>query len=214
MAKSEKPIRRAIAVGATAIGSFKTIEEVPLGEGFAATVNGLVVNGTPAFERWAPIHKPLTVIERGSPFAVGDWIRYGEAHYGELASQMIDPSLGWSEKTIKNYVWISERISFERRRMDRLGIAHHQAVAALTAAQQTKWLAKAAADDEEEPWTVARLKKAIAQGGDAPATDWYVLVGPLKSGHAQEELMARLEGQKLAVKAITRRRVKKKEAAA
>ena len=215
MSKSSE-LKRSFAVAGTAIGAVKVVEKIPLSPNFGASVNGLEVTGNPKFEDWAPIHKPLTVIEKGSPFAVGDWILYGEAHFGELASQMIDPDLGWSLKTINGYKAVAERVTKDRRRMDRLTYTHHRMVAHMTAQQQEKWLKLAAADEEPEPWPVSRLAKSIKAGEPQPPTMWYVLVGPLKSGQIQDELMQRLEHEGLIVKAITRhgqKSIKKKTAA-
>lgn len=214
-AASGKEPKRAIAVGRTAIDTCQTIVAVEVGPGFRATVNGLDIDGTPDFPAWETAIRNLPVVEKGSPFAIGDAIRYGEARFGERAAQAYGPEQGWSEKTVGVYTWLSERIPSENRRMDRLGIRHHMLVAKLTSAKQRLWLTRAAADGEEKSWTVARLRKAIEEGQDVPPSVWYVLVGPLASGQIQSDLMDRLEAEKLPVKAIERRKkVATKEPAA
>jgi hypothetical protein len=197
-----------MVLGATAMSVATEIDEsVPVSKGFKATVNGLVWEGRPSFEAWATAMKTLRVVERGSQFALGDGVIYGEDRYGEQASQVLDVTEGWSEKTIAIYKWLAERIPKDVRRMDRLGIAHHLAVATLTAAKQKHWLTLAADDEMARPWTVARLKQALREGEDLPATDFYVLVR-CETGQMQSDLMDRLEAEGLTVKAVTRRQRK------
>lgn len=210
MAKKKAAVKRGIQLGATALSMTKEIELVPLSEGFKADVNGLTVEGSPKFGDWAAVGKTLRVLERGAQFALGDFVRYGEDRFGEQAAQVLDAADGWSEKTIGIYSWLASRIVKADRRMDRLGVAHHLAVATLSTAKQRLWLAKAAADDEELPWTVGRLKAALKAGEDLPPSDWFVIVR-CKSGQQQSDLLDRLEREGFSAKASTRRRRKKEE---
>jgi len=204
------PKRRGIALGQTALALQTVPEEaVPVGKGFKAGVNGLVVEGRPSFESWAATGKTLRVIEKGAQFAIGDFLNYGEDRFNERASQVIDASEGWSERTCSVYRWLSTRIAKADRRMDRLTIAHHLLVAALSPAKQRSWLAKAA-DDEGEPWTVSRLRKAIAEGEDAPISAFWVLV-LCTSASDQETFMGQMETAGRTTKAVVRRSRKKIE---
>lgn len=200
---------RGIALGQTALAMTATIEAVPIGvDGFAVTVNGLVVNGHPAYEEWEAAGNALRVQEKASPFALGDFLNLCEEALGEMAAQIVDYSSGWSERTCANYRWLAQRIPPERRRMDRLGIKHHQLVAALGPAQQRKWLEAAAADKEDEPWTAARLRAAIAEGEDKPPLAFWVLVA-CESAEDQTALLAKMEHQGRTAKAVMRRKPKK-----
>lgn len=212
MAKKQQTVprkpaaRRSISLGATAMAvSVGMLEEVPIADGFKTTVNGLVIDGDPGFDAWAQAGQTLRVVEKGAQFAIGDFVLYGEAKYGEQAAQVLDASDGWSLSTIRNYAWLAERIPASARRMDRLGIRHHQLVASLSAAKQRDWLERAAADEEEQPWTVARLKAAIESGEDAAPTAFYVLV-TCETLERQKEILARLETQGLKCKAIEKRK--------
>lgn len=203
-----EPKRRSISPGQTALTftpSVSADESVRLAPSFAATVNGLIVTGDPAFNAWQLPGKKLRVMERGSQFAIGDYANQLEERFGELAAQILDASEGWNLKTLNVYRWVASRIALGDRRMDRLGIKHHVLVAALTPAKQRGWLTRAACDDEAKPWTTARLAAALREGEDLPPSDWYVLVGPLSSGQVQDELMERLEAESLGVRAVTRR---------
>ncbi len=209
MAKKEP--RRGIQLGATAMGlPTSPSETVPVGRGFKAGVNGLDVEGSPTFEAWAETGKMLRVVERGAQFAIGDFLNYGEDRFSERASQVIDASEGWSEKTCSVYRWLASRITKANRRMDRLSVAHHLLVAALTPAKQKHWLTKAAATGEDLPWTVARLRAAMRDGEDLPQTAWWCLVLCESEGD-QTTFQQAMEAQGRTCKAVMRRVRKKKE---
>ena len=204
------PKRRAITLGQTALGLPPVPDEtVVVGKGFKAGVNGLDIAGRPSFDAWAATGRTLRVIEKGAQFAIGDFLNYGEDRFGERASQIIDASEGWSEKTCSVYRWLSARIAKADRRMDRLTIAHHLLVAALSPAKQRQWLTSAAADGEE-PWTVARLKAAIGNGDDAPPSAFWLLV-LCESESDQSALEAQLQAQGRTTKAVVRRARKSDE---
>lgn len=208
-AKTE-PIR-GIMLGSTALsvlGPTAASSPVQISKGFRATVNGLVLEGQPSYDQALVAGTALRVFERSAPFALGDFVLYVEDKFGAAASQILDAENGWSLKTIAAYSWLAKKVPLARRRMDRLGVRHHMLVAVLTAKQQEYWLTKAAADDEEEPWTVKRLKDAIEDGGDVLPTAWWVLV-EAKNEDDQRALMETLEKQGRSVKATSRRGKKK-----
>lgn len=207
MAKSESmPARRAIAVGMTAMSiSSDPAKAVVVGRGFRATVNGLNVDGEPSFAVAAETGERLRVMERGAQFALGDFIVYVENHFGERAAQIIDFEGGWSERTCAVYRWLATRIALADRRMDRLGVSHHLLVAPLAPAKQRHWLKQAAADEEERPWTVARLRQAIGEGADAPVTGYWCLV-LCSDAEDQTRLQEEMEKQGRTCKAVERRK--------
>jgi hypothetical protein len=189
MAKKEP--RRGIQLGQTAMGlPTQPQEMVPVSKGFKAGVNGLSWEGSPSFESWAEAGKVLRVIERGAQFAIGDFLNYGEDRFNERASQVIDASEGWSEKTCSVYRWLASRIAQANRRMDRLTIAHHLLVAALTPSRQKHWLTRAA--------------------DDAPVTAWWCLVLCTDQGD-QTTFQNAMEAQGRTCKAVMKRDRKKKE---
>jgi len=178
-------------------------DSVALAPGFGLTVNGLVVSGAPTLSEAGAAGTVLLVAERASQFAIGDFVNYVEDRFGEQASQIIDEGSGWSLKTVQVYAWLAKRIAPGVRRMDRLGIRHHMLVAGLSPGRQREWLNRAA-DDQDGPWTVARLAKALKENGDAIETAWWVLVAT-SGAEDQAALMSMLEGQGRSVKALTRR---------
>lgn len=209
MAKAKKEPRRAIAVGQTAMSVLPpTVEAIQLAQGFSATINGLEITGTPPIDRWSTVGTALRVLERSSQFAIGDFLNAIEELLGEASAQVVDYSEGWSEKTCAIYKWLAARVPKEVRRMDRLGIRHHLLVAALTPAKQKQWLTKAAADNEEKPWTVKRLQDALKEGEDLPPAAYWVLVGA-NSVDDQLALQGQLEAQGRTCKALVRRERRK-----
>lgn len=208
-----KPSVRGIQLGNTAISTLSPtdVRPVPLeAPGFCVTVNGLIVDGDPDIVAAQQAGDVLRTTEKAGPFALGDFINYVETRFGEMASQIIDFESGWSEKTCKIYSWLAGRISPGIRRMDRLGIKHHLLVATLSPAKQEHWLNKASADDAEEPWTAAQLKKALEEGEpDLPETFW-VLVSATSMAD-QSALQAQFEALGRSCKAVVRRERKKKE---
>lgn len=158
---------------------------------FTLEPNGLTVEGRPQYEEWAELGGVLAVMECGLAFLVGDWLRYGEDRYGEQAAQVID-ARSWSPETVRAYRWLADKVPVENRMLHRgLTIKHHMVVAALPVAQQRKWL-REALNNGGEPWTVARLKAAIRDGGDQPVTAWYILVD-CGSQRKRDELLKQLE---------------------
>jgi hypothetical protein len=181
-----------------------SVDAVDIAPGFKAGINGLSVEGRPDYDMWAYTIRTLRVVEKGAQFAIGDAAEYGEARYGERASQVLDASEGWSEKTLAIYRWVARSVSAGVRRMDRLTFTHHQEVAALPPLKQKYWL-DLAADSEEEPWTVVRLRAAIRDNGDLPVTAWFVLVACTSAAH-QSRVIRKLEGEGLTCKATVSRR--------
>lgn len=211
---AKRTLRRAIALGGRSVLDSDTVERVPLGvEGFEVTLNGLVVKGRQGFERCAKAGAALRVKAHASPFAIGDFILYVEQHLGEAASQIIDYSEGWNEKTCKVYRWVAERVAPERRRMDRLTYKHHEIVAKLSPAQQQRWLRQAANDGEEKAWTTGQLRAAMQAGGEVVEESWWVLVR-CESAADQEKFMDSMTSSNRSCKAVVRRAKKAREAAA
>lgn len=198
--------RRAITLGQTALSMLPSDEREPvaIGRGFRATVNGLVVTGRPTLAQAGAVGNRLRVLERGAQFVLGDLFNYCEQRFGDDMWQVFDAAEGWSLKTIQVYSWLAARVAPAVRRMDRLTIRHHLAVATLAPVLQQKWLAKAAADDEEQPWTVKRLVDAMREGEDLPATAWWALV-LCQDAADQTVFLASMEAAGRSCKAVVRR---------
>lgn len=107
------------------------------------------------YDAWERAGQLLGQIGRASSWWAGDWLTYGERHFGEQYAQGVSV-LGYSNNTIRNWQWVCERVPINRR-VSALGFAHHQAVAALEPDEQDAMLADAWANG----WSVAELKRQI-----------------------------------------------------
>ncbi|KKL48072.1 hypothetical protein LCGC14_2329150 [marine sediment metagenome] len=88
-------------------------------------------------------------------FALGDWLNYGSAKYGEKYAQAIEET-PYTYGTLRNYAYVAGKIELSRRN-DRLSFAHHSEVAKLDAAQQDAWLDLAV----DENLTTRQLRQSI-----------------------------------------------------
>jgi len=178
-------------------------------ECFQISPNGLRVFGHPKFGQWEKLAQALRLANGGVQFAIGDMVEQAEGLLHEEASQIIDAA-DWDRRTVEEYRWVARNVPYGVRRMDKLGIRHHQLVAkeSIPVEQKAHWL-NLAADSADGPWTVARMRQAMIDGGDTPVTQLWVLVSAQDSSD-QAGLMALLESQGRSVKAVTRRGRKEK----
>jgi ribosome modulation factor len=155
---------------------------------FCFSPTGMRVIGDPTMEEWGEVGQALAVFCRGIQLCVGDWLRYGEDRYGELAAQYID-SRDWSDSTIRVYRWLSEKIPHENR-FESLSVGHYMATASLPPAQQHDLLETAASDG----WTVAQCKdraKELLPLHTPAASAYWVTVGVVDVSQ-QRDLIERL----------------------
>ena len=107
------------------------------------------------FEKWESIGKTLRRVQGCVMWWIGDWVRWGEAQYGEKYSQALDET-DYAYGTIANSVWVCGQIEASRRR-EELSFGHHQEVAKLEAGLQNSWLKMAV----DEKWSVKDLRAAM-----------------------------------------------------
>lgn len=138
--------------------------------GYTITEVGLVIMDELPLEAYERIGIVLAGLDRGIPWAVGDWMLYGErrADWGEKAAQAQDASK-ISPETALHYRWVCQRIEPFRRRPG-LTFSHHAAVAGMDPADQERLLTEA----ELNGWTVRELRRRAGEGRrpspPAPAT--------------------------------------------
>lgn len=90
---------------------------------------GMIVYGAQAGEPygdWLEFGKKLFELKQAIQWAIGDWINYGEANYGEKYAQALDAT-DISLQTLQNYAWLSKSFDTSRRR-ENLSWSHHEAV--------------------------------------------------------------------------------------
>lgn len=95
------------------------------------------------YDDWRVLGATLLSMHKGIQWWVGDWIRFGEAKYGEKYAQAMDAT-GISYGVLNNYVWVAEKFPQSSSRNERLTWSHHRVIADLpTPEARQKWLAKA-----------------------------------------------------------------------
>lgn len=78
------------------------------------------------YDDWLAFGKKLFQLKQATQWAIGDWINYGEAYYGEKYAQALDVT-EVSFRTLQNYAWLSKSFPISRRR-ENLSWSHHAAV--------------------------------------------------------------------------------------
>lgn len=118
------------------------------------------------FESWRHIGRNLKMINNSSAWWLGDWLVYGESRFpGRYRVVIEETALDY--QTLRNYAWVARRFP-PGRRHDALSLQHHAEIAALSDAEQDKWLERA----EKEKWSTRRLRKELREArelsGDMP----------------------------------------------
>jgi hypothetical protein len=124
-------------------------------EGMACTATTIQIPKDLSPERVEAALARLGAVERGTPWWIGDLLVFAGKRYGETydAAQR---ATGYGTATLKNFAWVSRKCAPARRRSD-LPWSAHRVVATLAPKEQTRWLARAAA----EKWTSSELARAL-----------------------------------------------------
>lgn len=104
---------------------------------------------------WTAHGRRLGVMGRGIGWWLGDWLRFGNAAYGERYGPAARIT-GYDRQSLMNMVYVASRIEPSRRRA-KLSWSHHAEVAALDPADQDRWLDRA----ERDRLSVRCLREAI-----------------------------------------------------
>ena len=116
----------------------------------------LTVTGTPTVVEWVQTVEKIKHW-KDSTFAwyLGDLLNYGEAHYGEMASQVMDAT-SKAYSTLRRYADTAQRVHPTRRKLT-LSFSHHWVVKDLPPDEQTKAL-----DDAEfHGWSYEELRQRL-----------------------------------------------------
>ncbi len=90
---------------------------------------------------WLAAGVSLAEFGRVNNWWVGDWIRYGNARWGEKYVEVARIT-GLDGKTLRNIAYVASRFDLSRRR-DNLTWTHHAEVAAIPPERQEEWLDRA-----------------------------------------------------------------------
>jgi hypothetical protein len=105
------------------------------------------------YAEWASMGRRLGGITRCSQWWLGDWIRYGNARYGEKYARAAALT-GYDVQSLRNMAYVASSFGDPSRRRDRLSWSHHECLASLSADQQDRWLDRS----EAERLSVADLR--------------------------------------------------------
>ena len=116
---------------------------------------------------WLRYGRRMGLLGRSVNWWIGDWLRYGNAAYGERYSRA-SRATGYDAQSLMNMVYVASRFEPERRR-EGLSWSHHAELAALDPAEQEHWLTLA----EAQRLSVHSLRlelraarKAMCEGAD------------------------------------------------
>jgi hypothetical protein len=106
------------------------------------TISVSAVGWTPGgplhVRRWVACGKRLVQVRSASSWWIGDWMRYGNAQYGEKYGAA-SLATGYDRQTLMNLAYVSSRFPVERRRAS-VSWSHHAELAAMPEAEQEAWL--------------------------------------------------------------------------
>lgn len=106
------------------------------------------------YEHWVEVGETLRLISRSIQWYVGDWLAYGEDHYGEDAFSHLEQS----DKTLANWASTCRHIEPSRRR-EEVSYSVHAEVAPLEPGEQVNILEEAA----REGWTVGQTRERVRE---------------------------------------------------
>lgn len=119
---------------------------------------GLLIERDLPYKEWARVGASIAQARRVMTWAIGDWILYGEARYGEKYTQAIEAT-GYAPGSLVTMASVCERIPQAMRQAD-LSFEHHRVVAYLPEGERQGWLVKSV----RHAWTREQLREKV--GGD------------------------------------------------
>jgi len=133
---------------------------------------------------WLYHGRRLGQIGRGVAWWLGDWLRYGNARFGQKYSRAAHVT-GYDPQSLMNMAYVASRFPVQRRR-PQLSWSHHAEVAALAPDEQDRWLdlvleqRLSVRSLRLEVRTARRVaaRQAAPEGEPAPAGDPSVIVCP------------------------------------
>lgn len=95
-------------------------------------------------EGWTAAGRRLGLIGRGMQWWLGDWIRFGNARWGERYREA-SRITGYEVGTLRNMAWVSGQFDRSLRRKD-LSWSHYPLLAKLPPDQRPEWIERAVED--------------------------------------------------------------------
>jgi hypothetical protein len=94
--------------------------------------------------RWMLHGAQLGRLGAGANWWIGDWVRYGNSHYGERYARA-SRLTGYRSQTLMNFAYVATHITADRRDAH-VSWSHHAELAALHATDQLLWLERITVD--------------------------------------------------------------------
>jgi hypothetical protein len=104
---------------------------------------------------WIEQGRRIGVMGRSAGWWIGDWLRFGNAKYGERYARAVRIT-GYDSQTLMNMVYVASRFDISRRR-EKLSWSHHAELAALEPGPQDELLERA----EHERLSVRDLREMM-----------------------------------------------------
>jgi len=89
-------------------------------------------------DEWVEHGRRFGAISRASAWWIGDWLRYGNAAFGERYARA-SRITGYDTQTLMNMVYVASAIPPEQR-CEALSWSHHAEVAGLPPEERSRWL--------------------------------------------------------------------------
>jgi len=139
---------------------------------------GLTIHGQLTFEEWSELGLRINLTARSVAFAIGDWLVYGERHFGKGvdngkgSAARVNPeaydaaiqSTGLDRSTLHNYAYVSRKV-VPSLRNEHLSWQHHREVAKLPPADQKMWLDTVDLEQKDgRPVSTRKLRNSIPVG--------------------------------------------------
>jgi len=106
---------------------------------FAITPTGIEFNEELSFEEWDDLGQKLAPVGKSIGFIIGDWINYGENHWGERYKEALERT-GLAYQTLAQYSYVARKVQFSCRQ-EKLGFEHHLVVAKIKDSEEQRyWL--------------------------------------------------------------------------
>jgi hypothetical protein len=106
---------------------------------FAITPTGIEFHEELSFDEWEDLGQKLAPVGKSIGFIIGDWINYGENHWGDKYDDAIKRT-GMAYQTLRDFAYVARRVQLSFRN-DKLDFTHHRVVAKLKDSEdQQHWL--------------------------------------------------------------------------
>jgi hypothetical protein len=109
------------------------------------------------YDTWAAWGALLGRLGAALPWAVGDWLVWGEDRFPDRYSQAMEVT-GLQVETLANYAWVCRAWPRSRRR-EAVAFGLHADLAALEETEQETWMEQV----EREGWTRAELRRRLGR---------------------------------------------------